>query len=74
DFHVKRFNWLALRVAAPFWQMGRHLLEMRYLWYRAHGVSAERLNELVPDFRPTPLSQALGRAVEHQIHPDKAVA
>lgn len=71
---ISGFNWLPVRAVSPVWKMGRHLLEMRYLWDQPHVLDNRRFTDLVPEFAPTPLLDALGRAVEHKIHPDKAVA
>ncbi len=74
DVDLKRMNWLPLQLVAPVWKMGRHLLEMRYLWNKPHHLDGARFAELLPEFRVTPLHEALGRALEFQIDPDKAVA
>lgn len=74
DVRLKRFNWLPLFALAPVWRMARHLVEMRYLWREAHRVDGTQFEALVPGFETTPLHAALARAVEHQVHPDEAVA
>ena len=71
---ISSFNWLPVRAMSPVWKLGRHLVEMRYLWDQSHMMDNDRFNALVPGFEPTPMLTALGRAVEHQIHPKKAVA
>lgn len=58
-----QMSWLLLRLAAPFWPMGRCLLEMRYLWDRPHRLDGRLLQQLLPDFEPTPLQQALPRCL-----------
>jgi nucleoside-diphosphate-sugar epimerase len=63
-----RFPWVLIRLASPVWELARELREMRYLWETAHTLSPDRLNELVPDFRPTPLD-----AVIRSILPDAAM-
>jgi nucleoside-diphosphate-sugar epimerase len=72
---VRRFEWLPLRLAAPFWPMARRLLEMRYLWFMPHRISGERMAELLPDFRATDPLTAIGQTVAHlQIDPDQTMA
>ncbi len=59
----KVFSYLPLILLAPFWKMGRHLVEMRYLWSKPHFLDDARLKELLPDFKPTPLREALKTAL-----------
>ena len=56
------FPWWGLRLAAPFWELGRELTEMRYLYNTPHRLSGARMAALLPDFQPTPLDIVL-RAV-----------
>ncbi|MBV7395479.1 sugar nucleotide-binding protein [Mameliella sediminis] len=60
---VKRMAWWPLRLASPFWPMGRKLLEMRYLWDKPHHLSPESFTALLPDFTPTDPQDALAAAV-----------
>ncbi len=55
----RRFSYLPIRLAAPFWPLGRHLAEMRYLWAMPHRLDRETFAELLPNFTETPLEQAL---------------
>ncbi|MEM9709313.1 MAG: epimerase [Pseudomonadota bacterium] len=67
-------SWLPLRLLAPVWPMGRHLVEMRYLWNRPHRLDGEKLRRLLPEFRPAPLETALPIALRGlDIHPNKPV-
>lgn len=70
---LRRMNWLPLRLAAPFWPMGRKLLEMRYLWDKPHHLDPARFRQLLPEFRETSVEEALATALESQIHPDQPV-
>lgn len=63
DIRLKAMNWLPLQLAAPFWKMGRCLLEMRYLWNTPHQLSGDRFDTLLPEFRTTPIVTALASAV-----------
>lgn len=79
DIRVKRMSWLPIYALRPFWKLSRHLVEMRYLWDTAHRLDGSRLRELLPEFRDTPVQQALAQSIpsagrEIQIDPDKAVA
>lgn len=60
---VKRMPWMALQLARPFWRMAPCLLEMRYLWDVAHRLDGTLLASLLPDFRATPLTEALEAAI-----------
>lgn len=60
---LKQMNWLPIRLVAPVWNMGRSLLEMRYLWDTPHRLDPRRFDQLLPDFVPTPIDQALRRAL-----------
>ena len=55
--------WWALRLAAPVWPTGRGVLEMRYLWDMPHRLDPEPLDTALPDFRATPLPDALRAAL-----------
>lgn len=76
---LKPFAWWPLRLASPFWPMGRCLCEMRYLWDTPHRLDGARFDALLPRFRQTPLPQALASAVptsllQLDIRPDQPVA
>lgn len=72
---LKRMSYLPLRLAAPFWKMGRHLLEMSYLWRKPHHLDGARFAELLPGFDHTPPETALAVALGAvEVDPDKAVA
>ncbi|WP_372603342.1 epimerase [Actibacterium sp.] len=71
---LSRMAWLPFQLSKPFWPMGKHLLEMRYLWDKPHYLDGAKLARLLPDYRDTSLEQALALALQHQVHPDKMVA
>lgn len=71
---IRTMSWLPVRIAAPFWPNGRCLLELRYLWFKAHRLDGARFRALLPAFRPTPLGEALRSALGVHIDPDQAVA
>lgn len=54
---IARFPWLLLRLAGPFWELGRELLEMRYLYDTPHELDGAGFRSLLPDFRLTPLDR-----------------
>ncbi|MCA9672777.1 MAG: NAD(P)H-binding protein [Myxococcales bacterium] len=60
---VKRFPWWGLKLASPFWPMGRALLGMRYLWQEPLLLDERKLQACLGDVPRTPLSQALAAAV-----------
>jgi len=61
---VVSFMWWAMRLTAPFWELARELLEMRYLWNHSHRLDPAPLTALLPDFRATPLDQVLREELE----------
>lgn len=71
DLRVRPMGWLALRVLAPVWPMGRALVEMSYLWRKPHSLAPETFDSLLPDFQSTPIDVALRRAAGHKIDPDQ---
>lgn len=72
---VEQMNWLPLKLAAPFWPMGRKLLEMRYLWSMPHTLDDKRLKALLPDFKSTAPLAAITQAITHlDLHPDQPMA
>lgn len=70
---AERFNWLPLRLVAPFWPLARRILEMRYLWHKPHRMDGQALRDMLPDFVPTPAAEALQRAASVNIDPDQPV-
>lgn len=54
-----RLPWWLFAALAPFWELAREMLEMRYLWSLPHTLSGEKLARLLPDFRGTPLREVL---------------
>ncbi|MCV2894936.1 epimerase [Lentibacter sp. XHP0401] len=65
------FPWRMMRLAAPFWELARELVEMRYLWNTPHALSGRKLKALLPEFEDTPLRDVLR---QFDINPDKAMA
>ncbi len=70
---ARRMNWLPIYLVAPFWKVGRHLIEMRYLWDMPHQVDGSALRGLLPEFRETPVNEALHRAASFNINPNEPV-
>ena len=75
---LKQMSWLPMQIARPFWRLGACLLEMRYLWNTPHQLDGALFDSLLPEFRATPLSEALAAAlpagsVQRQINPDQPV-
>ena len=46
------FPWAIMRLASPFWEMARELLEMRYLHDLPHRMDPAPLAAILPDFKP----------------------
>ncbi len=71
---LKEMSWLPIQIARPFWPLAKHLLAMRYLWNTPHALSGEKLQDLVPDYHPTPLLEALSTSLPEDIYPNRTVA
>lgn len=71
---ISRFPWWIMRLAAPFWELARELIDMRYLWNTPHSLSATRFDALLPDFEPTPLNEVLRAALPADINPNQPMA
>ncbi|MBU2983108.1 epimerase [Lentibacter algarum] len=56
---VRAFPWWLFRLTAPFWELARELLEMRYLFDTSHWLSSDRFDALLPEFEATPLETVL---------------
>lgn len=56
---ITQFPWWTLRLAAPFWELGRELLEMRYLYEIPHSLDPAPFNRLLPDFKGADLETVL---------------
>ncbi len=70
----RAFPWWTIRLASPFWKMGRHLLEMRYLWSMPHEIDGKEFRAVLPAFRETDPLIAIASAVEANVDPDETVA
>lgn len=55
--------WGLVRLAAPFWPMGRELLTMRYLWQVPHALDGSALAQAVGVLPQTPVDEALAQAL-----------
>jgi nucleoside-diphosphate-sugar epimerase len=58
---ITQFNWLQIRLLAPFWELPRELLEMRYLYSLPHSLAPEPMARLLPDFQTTPLRDVVAQ-------------
>lgn len=54
-----KFPWWAVTLVAPFWELGREMLEMRYLWSTPHTLSGAKLKRLLPSFEATDRAEVL---------------
>lgn len=62
---ARKMHWWPLQLLAPVQPWMRGLLEMRYLWDAPHALDPEPLAALLPDFRTTPVRDALRQATAH---------
>lgn len=51
------FPWVLLRLAAPFNEVSREMLEMRYLHDLPHRMAGDKFRRLLPGFADTPLAK-----------------
>jgi len=56
---IKPFPWWAVRMASPFVDAFREMLEMRYLWQRAMQLDNAKLRALIGPENHTPIDTAL---------------
>lgn len=56
---LSAFPWWVFKLAAPFWELGREMLEMRYLFNLPHRLASEKFDRILPDFRATPLETVM---------------
>ena len=61
---IQQLPWWVFRGLAPFWELAREMLEMRYLWSTSHSLSGAKLSQLLPGFRPTEWRVVLRQAVQ----------
>jgi hypothetical protein len=55
-----------MQLAAPFWEMARELLEMRYLYNLPHRLDPAPMARVLPDFKPLNLAEVM--AVQAQAY------
>lgn len=70
---VRRMSWVPLHLARPFWPMAKPLIEMRYLWKRAHQIASDGFDALLPGFVHTPFDQVLAATGLFEINPNQPV-
>ena len=61
------FPWWLFTLLAPFWELAREMLEMRYLWSTPHTLSGEKLARLLPEFRPTPIADVMRAGIPAEV-------
>ncbi|WP_373050188.1 epimerase [Thalassovita aquimarina] len=71
DIKLKKMVWWPMNFARPFMSMLNGIFEMRYLWNLPHRLDGERFSALLPEFRPTPVEDALAKAVAPLLPDDK---
>jgi uncharacterized protein YbjT (DUF2867 family) len=60
----KKMSWTPIYLLSPFWPMARGLIEMGYLWSLPHSLDGTDLRQRLPDFKPTPLMDALPNIIK----------
>lgn len=56
---LAKFPWMVMRLTAPFWEMARELLEMRYLHDLPHSLDPAPLTAILPDFAAMDVRQVM---------------
>lgn len=64
---VGAFPWWQLQLLRPVMPILRGVFEMRYLWSLPHWLEGDTLARLLPEFRPTPVEEALTAALAHRL-------
>jgi nucleoside-diphosphate-sugar epimerase len=57
------FPWLAIRAVGLVNPMMRAMASMSYLWRMPHRLSGQALHRLLPEFRETPVEEAVAQAL-----------
>jgi nucleoside-diphosphate-sugar epimerase len=73
DLKLSRMPWWPLKLASPFWPLGRELLEMRYLWDHPHGLDGTALSKILPEFEATEFEVAMASLLPLDIEPNQSV-
>lgn len=79
DFTYTAFPWWFMRVASPFWELARELLEMRYLMDTPHRLDPAPMVALLPDFKATAFADVVAAHVgalglrPRNINPNRAM-
>ena len=61
---IYAFPWWAMRLAAPFVEVCREMVEMRYLWRVPIELDNTKLRALIGDEPRTPFDQAVGASLD----------
>lgn len=65
DFRFGRFPWWLMRLASPFAELPRELVEMRYLYDLSHSLDPAPLQVLLPEFRCADLAEVAAVQARH---------
>jgi nucleoside-diphosphate-sugar epimerase len=63
---IYSFPWWAVRLAAPFVEVCREMLEMRYLWRVPAELDNTKLLSVIGGEPHTPLEEAVTKALAYQ--------
>ena len=72
-FRIVQFPWWLMTALSPVWELARELREMRYLASMPHRLDGAALSALLPDFRATPMAEAMLAGLPRDVHPDQPV-
>lgn len=68
---LTQMPWWIMTALSPFWELAREMREMRYLYSMDHRISDTLFNDLLPDFRPTPLAEVMRSGLPADLNPNK---
>jgi nucleoside-diphosphate-sugar epimerase len=69
EIQATAFPWWVMTLLSPFWELAREMREMRYLWSTSHSLSGEKLQRLLPDYRPTDLQTVMCAGLPPELVP-----
>ena len=72
-YKVSRFPWIIMRLAAPFWELAREMIDMRALYDTPHALGSAKFNRLLPEFRATSFEDAMRVLLDGHVQPNQTV-
>ncbi|WP_298259224.1 NAD-dependent epimerase/dehydratase family protein [uncultured Litoreibacter sp.] len=70
NYALRQMPWWPLTLARAFWPTAKSRRETQYLWDRPHRIASDHLSEILPDFVPTPLHDAIAASLPSHVNPN----